>query len=134
MLEGIEQRVVAKVEGVIVGKGDGVDSPLGQAIGRHGRGPKEERFSRRGPASPARRDAALEVEDEEVGAAAQLDELVRQQRRTRILRELLGDAASQHRVAGESQGDGHSGQRSGHSGQVERRPNSPVGLVAVAAK
>jgi hypothetical protein len=92
---------------VVVGEPDGADADRAQRLDRSRRPPEEEGLA--GDALgrvPARRDAALEVADDEVEREAQLAQL----RRPEVLRvpalELGGDAASEHHVAEEANAHG----------------------------
>src|SRR5204862_6374489 len=64
----VERRVRAVVERVVVGERYDVDTELGEPVGGDRRRAEEERLARISEAGPARRDAALEVEHERVGA------------------------------------------------------------------
>ena len=74
VLERVEQRDGPVVEGVVVGQRDAVDPRARQPLGRRRRRAEEERLVRIREALAARRDAALEVDDEQVGAGRRLDD------------------------------------------------------------
>ena len=98
VLEGIEQRVDPVVECVVVRQGDAVDAEVEQRLDRREwRAEVERLLHRLAPLG----DAALEVEDEEIGAACDLGQLGVDERLWMSPAELLPDGAPEHRVAGE---------------------------------
>ena len=105
VLERVEQRDRPVIERVVVGEGDRVDAELGQPLRRHRRRAEEERLARVGEALSAVGDAALEVEHEAVGARSRFGHFGSDQRHAWVLAQALGDAAAQHRVAGEGEAD-----------------------------
>jgi hypothetical protein len=91
---------------VIVGKRDAAHAHLRESLGSHRRSAKEEPLARVADALPAIRDAALEVQDEQVGAPRDLLELARQQSVART-REAHRHLPAEHRVARECDREGH---------------------------
>ena len=91
MLERLEQCLDPAAEGVVVRERDAVDTEVEQRLDRHGRGLESERLRRR---LAALGDAALEVEDEEVGAAGDLDQLGVDEGVGRVPPEHLRDAGA----------------------------------------
>src|SRR4030095_11360071 len=79
LLERVEKRRAVEVERVVVRERHAVDAELRQDLGRRRWGAEEERLPRIGPRGPARRDAALEVQHEEVRASCQRDHLAAQE-------------------------------------------------------
>ena len=95
--ERVEQRIRPEIEHMVVCEGDAVDTEPGQRLRRPGRGAEVEHSP--GGRLPSRRDAAFEVEHEEIGFADDLHQLRREERVARVVHESLADAASEHRVA-----------------------------------
>ncbi len=95
--ERVEQRVGPEVERVVVGERDAVDAEVDERLRRPGRRAEVEDPPRCRLAT--RRDAALEVQDEEISFVHGLDDLGRKQRLRRLALEALGHATAEHRVA-----------------------------------
>lgn len=108
VIERVEQGVVAVVERVVVSERHAVDAQMTKDVDRVGRCAEEELLAGSPPRSPPRGDAALEIQDEEIGRARHLDDLRGEQRLRRCGLESLGDAAAQHRVAGQRELHGRS--------------------------
>ncbi len=108
------------VEGMVVGQRDAVDSEQGQHLDRLGRGPEEERFVGVGPPLSARRDAALEVEHEQVGGTYDVHQLPREQISGRAGGQCRPHPAAEHGVPGE--GDGHT--PGAHAASGTQRPTA----------
>jgi hypothetical protein len=98
VLERVEERGRPVVEHVVIRERYAVDSQVGERLDRRGRRAERETL-RRGLA--ALRDAALEVEHDEVGVPDDLRELGVDERLRRPAPERLGDLPPEHRVAGE---------------------------------
>ncbi len=97
--ERVEQRTGPEVERVVVRKRDAVDSELSEDLRGPGRSAEVEDTP--GPRLAPCRDAALEVEQEEIRLPDNIDELRGDERVMRVLSEPRGNAAPEHRVAGE---------------------------------
>ncbi len=97
----VEKRVLPEIEGVIVGQGDTVDAEVGQCLRRPRRRPEVEDLPR--SRLTARGDAALQVEQAEVGLVNDVDEFRGKQRLRGLGLEPPSDAAPQHGVAGEGE-------------------------------
>jgi hypothetical protein len=100
------QCVGTEIQGVIVGKCDAAHAHLRKPLGSHRRSAKEESLAGVADALPAIRDAALEVQDEQVGAPRDRLELAGQQSVART-REAHRDLPAEHRVARECDREGH---------------------------
>jgi hypothetical protein len=109
VLEGVEQRLGAVVERVVVGQAHAVDPEVGQRLDGRRRGAEEERLARVGPAPATLGDAALEVEHEQVGLARHLHDLVAHESLRAPALELPGDSAPEHRVPRKRELDRHHG-------------------------
>lgn len=70
MAEGVEQRLLAVVQRVVVGQSDDIDSQGGEGLRRGRRRTEEEGLERIRPRFSAIGDAALEVQDETSACAA----------------------------------------------------------------
>ena len=103
--ERVEQRLGAVVERVVVGKRDAVDADVHERLHRLRRSAEVERFGHR---LATIRDAALEVEDAQVGGACEFADLGRDERLGRSLLQLQRNAAAEHRVAGKCKPHGAS--------------------------
>ena len=97
--ERVEERFGSEIERVVVRERYAVDAEVGERIDRGGRRAEVEHPPRRRRAALG--DAALQVEDADVGLADRRHDLRSEERRRRCRREPLGDAAAQHRVARE---------------------------------
>ena len=97
--ERVDERVRPEVERVIVGQRDAVDAEVDEDLRRPRRCAEVEDGTRHRLA--ARRDAAFEVEDGEVGTPDGLDDFRREQRLRTHRVQPLGHAPTEHRVAGE---------------------------------
>jgi hypothetical protein len=75
VIERVEQGVVAVVERVVVSERHAVDAQMTKDVDRVGRCAEEELLAGSPPRSPPRGDAALEIQDEEIGRARHLDDL-----------------------------------------------------------
>jgi hypothetical protein len=101
VVEGVEERLRSEVECVVVGKRHAIDAEVRERLDGDGRRPEVEDASRERFAALG--DAALQVEDEEVGLARDGDELRRHRRLRRLRLEPLRDPPPKHRVACECQ-------------------------------
>src|SRR6266545_971783 len=101
MVEGVEKRLAAEVEGVVVGQRYAVHAEQGEHFGGRRRGPEEERLSGIRPRPPAGGDAAFEVDEGEVPLAEGGNRLAGEERGGRRRRQDVGNPPPQHRVAGE---------------------------------
>ena len=97
--ERVEQSLGSVVEGVVVRERDAVDSEPYEHLGRLRRGAEEKSFARVGPGSAAFRDAAFEIENEEIALARGCKHVVGEQRAGTPLGDRLGHRSAEHRVA-----------------------------------
>jgi hypothetical protein len=97
--ERVEETVRPEVERVVVRKRDAIHAQAGERLGGRHRRPKAEDLP--GSGRSALGDAALEVEQAEIGLAEGGDELGREERVRPVGHNPLGDASAKHRVAGE---------------------------------
>ncbi len=115
LVEGVQQRLGPVVQGAVVGQGHAADVEQPQRLDRSGWGAEEERLARCRPALPAGRDAAFEVEYDQVGGPHRLDHCRGDQRGGRQLGQSAGHRPAKHRVAGQRHRRGH---RDRHSGTL----------------
>ena len=102
VLEGVEQRLGAEVERVVVRERDAVDAERGRASRRPPAARGSRTSCRHRATPPAVGDAALEVEHEAASAARGAPRRARVRRASRPApRERLRHLAAEHRVAGE---------------------------------
>jgi hypothetical protein len=99
VLERVEEGLCPEVERVVVRERHAVDAQPLQDLGRGGRRAEEERLARVGPRRPTLRDAALEVEDEQVGGARECNDLVGDEVAGAVGSDRLRDPTAQHRVS-----------------------------------
>jgi hypothetical protein len=99
--QGVEQRLGAEVQRMVVRERHAPDDEIDKRLHGAGWSPEEERLVRIGPRVASIRDAALEVEDEQIGLAADGRDGRRDQRLGRLGREPFADHAAEHRVTGE---------------------------------
>jgi hypothetical protein len=120
---------------VVVGERDAVHAPGGQQLRGARWSAEEERLARCAPALAALGDAALEVDDEQVGGPGQRDQL-RVDQRLAPARDRLGDAAPEHRVACEREphapvsGLPRRGARTGGSSRLRSPPHRSRNVIA----
>ena len=98
VVERVQQRLRAVVERVVVGERHAVDADAREQLGRERGRAEEERLPGRRPPLAARRDAALEVEDEQVGLVRDRHHVV-VERRTPGALDLLSHRPPEHRVS-----------------------------------
>jgi hypothetical protein len=103
VIERVRKRVLAVVEGVIVGERDAVDAEKLQRLDRDRRSSEEERLAGRRPWVAPFGYAAFEVEHEQVALMSDVDDLGREQRPRALGEQPFRDQAPEHRVAGECQ-------------------------------
>ena len=104
-IEGVDERDRPVVEGVVVGQRHAVDAEACEHVHGGRRCTEEERLPGIRPALAARRDAALEVQHDQVGLPHGRDDLRGEQRCVRRRLERPADLAAEHRVAGERHRD-----------------------------
>ena len=104
-VERVEEGDRPVVERVVVGEGDRVDPKLREPLGRDRRGAEEERLAGIGKPLPTIRDAALQVEHEEVGRGRGLPHTCVEERSGRVAHQPVANAAAEHRVARERERD-----------------------------
>jgi hypothetical protein len=107
VLDGVQQRLGAEIERVVVGERDAIDAKVDKRVHGHRGRTKVKRAPRSRHAALG--DAALEVHDAEVSRGDRVDDLRREQGFRRHLSKPLRDASPEHRVACERQP--HSGCR-----------------------
>jgi hypothetical protein len=103
VVEGVQQRLGAVVQSMVVGERHAVDAEQVQRLYCGRRRAEEERLARVGPALAALGDAALEVEHEEIRLVRELDHVFADERFRSLLRGRYSDLPAQHRVAGEAE-------------------------------
>jgi hypothetical protein len=117
--QGVEQGLDAEVQGVVVREGHAADAEIDERLHGAGWSPEEERLLRIGPRFASIRDAAFEVEDEQIGLATGGRDHRRDERLRRLDREPVGDHAAEHRVAGEC--DPHASHLGVHRHRTNRK-------------
>ena len=100
VLQRVEQRLLAEVQRVVVREGHGVDPHAGQTPRGERRRAEEEPLAGLREGDPAVRDAALQVEQEQVRLGGRRHDVRREQRRRGITGQPLRDPAAEHRVTG----------------------------------
>jgi hypothetical protein len=107
MLQRVAQSVGAEVQQMVVGRAHARHAELRQPLGRRRRSAEEEGVAGLVDRSAAVRDAALKVEDEEVGGACDARERRLEQRAVGFPCPLGGDARPEHGLASEREGQRH---------------------------
>lgn len=105
--EGVEQRGVPEVQGVVVRQRHAVHSEPGQGLGGGGRCAEEERLGRIGPRAAPGGDTTLQVEHEQVRSPGDPPDLGCNQVQWSGPAYPGGHTTTQHHVTGQGQGDGH---------------------------